>query len=201
VSVRRASTRGPRWYSLSGATIVAAELVRIGTPPSHRILKTTGSILLLNHLGIVQERRLIDNLPREYADDCSASLNPGSESHQRENTHRIDVQVRLRRVRVRIGNRNGMGSGAVQTRSGEEDLLEFLALVVTIIEIQRSVQGDVELSVIAPLRAEDPYGGPVEGESGGGAVRRRQRERSVVSIPKPLRTDDEWWNKVDSLRR
>jgi len=78
-----------------------------------------------------------------------------------------------------------MRLGRIQTHSREQNLLENLAVVEAVISIRLPVQCDTIRSVIASLRAVNPYSGPVEGERGGGTVRRRYGERPVVSIPKP----------------
>ena len=78
-----------------------------------------------------------------------------------------------------------MGYGTVQVSGREKDLLEQIPIVETITRVDRSVQCDVIQSMTFSLCAENPYCGPVEGESSGGTARPRKRERPVVVVPRP----------------
>ena len=73
---------------------------------------------------------------------------------------------------MRVDNRHRMLFCPIQTHSSKQDLLEQWSRGVPVVIINLSVQRGIERSVIAPLRAKDPYRGPVEGEGGGGTVSR-----------------------------
>ena len=76
-----------------------------------------------------------------------------------------------------------MGFGTIQTASGEEDLLEHVAAVVSVVLIHLSVQRNIIQSVITSHRAVNPHCGPVEGKGSGSADCRRHRERPIVAVP------------------
>lgn len=79
-----------------------------------------------------------------------------------------------------------MGYGTVQVSGREKDLLEQISIVETIIRVDRSVQCDIIQPMTFPLRAENPYCSPVEGESSGGTARPRKCERPIVVVPRPI---------------
>ena len=76
-----------------------------------------------------------------------------------------------------------MRCGAIQIQGGEEGLLKQVGVVVAVIKKRLSVQGDVIRSVIRSLCADDPNGGPVEGEGSRGTIMRRQCKCSAVGVP------------------